>query len=337
MEINVGWVLTVLRDRGFPLPDRELLRTALGGIDENAKTLLSDALAAVQRGTDEDAQMEKVVVLGRCLSVKVKAELTTRGIDSRPSTLLLWALNVADWSAMYQKFLNGDAEIVEQVRLALGPIQSEVPDLTMANELDRAVERVEVVTPTKETNHVKKGEKAGQLLGSFADESDGGAGKTNMRSTGNHHVYGKSAAITVEIDVARADENTDRKYTLRFEGAKAKSPGVYVWEDKVIFQLTRRELHQAAAVMLGISPGAQFKSHGDGKDKWFEIEVQAGGVFMKVGQGTHVIAVPVGKEDLFEVALLATRAIFLNDPDIEQGVLMDVLRLTARVVGRESH
>ncbi len=328
--------MTVLRGRGFPPPDLDLLRDALGVVDDNIGEAISKAITNIEHGGGTDAEFETASLLGRCLNTKIKLGLMTAGINFSAGGVLQHCFLHADGFSKIKKAVNGDElSITEMVQL-FGRIGSEPQEefVDSLHDLEPPPEATAHAMPELGAKKKVKSEVKDPRLGSYIQPSELAAPQQTAVPSGNmnHHVYGKSGALTFEIDIARAAEGKSRQYTLRIEGARAKEPGVYLWSEKVIFQLTRKELHQAAAVFLGLSENAKFNAHGDSNEKWCELAVQSSGVYVKVGLATRVVAVPIGKEDLYEVALLAARALFLNDPDLDQGVVMDLLRLTSRVV-----
>lgn len=121
----------------------------------------------------------------------------------------------------------------------------------------------------------------------------------------NFHVYGAKAALCFEADMTRANLPT-----IAIDGAPSVAPRSYNWNSKIRIQLTRQELPEVAAVLIGARPKCSFKSHGSQKDKGFEIERQDGGkVFVKVfgGNGQGACAVPVMPNDVFYVTSLVLR------------------------------
>jgi hypothetical protein len=96
-------------------------------------------------------------------------------------------------------------------------------------------------------------------------------------------------------------------------------------------QLTAGELHQAAAVVLGMADRFVASHHGDQRDKGLEIRREKGGVMVRLTRTGQAIAVGVGQDHLYKVALVFMRALTMNDPDVDPRVLLDTLRLTAAV------
>lgn len=323
-EINAGWVLTVLRARGFPLPDLDLLRQALYELDADVIRSIKAALNSIESGGGTTEEFDVASGLGRCLNIGIKNGMVGAGLSFQPGQVLQYCLLRPDGIGQIKKAINADAEAMATLVERFGRPLPETKTARAVDPVPGLVEDdlVDEPAPPRKTKIQKKEED--KRLGSFMPLASDCVGNTN------HHVYGKSGALTFEIDIARAQEGERRQYTVRIEAARANASGAFVWSEKVIFQLTRKELHQAAAVFLGLSPAARFVGHGDGNEKWCELVSQSGGVFVKVGVVRSVVAVPIGKEDLYEVAMLTLRALVLNDPDMGQGVILDVLRLTSR-------
>lgn len=338
--ITVGWVLTVCRSRGLPLPNHDLLRVALCEINDSTREILEAALISLERGGGSNQEMELAAIPGRCLNDRLKGEMANIGLKLEPGLLLQWCLTDENGIGKVRRAVAGSAEHIDELRLKMG--QGILVDAVSTNldVVDEPADDKDLQSPVliaeprfdEIARPVPSVEKRHQM-GSFVNEARGS--ESLMLGNRKHHVYGKQGGLTFEIDIARAHEGTARQYTLRIEGAKAKGEG-YLWTEKIIFQLTRRELHQAAACFLGLSEGFEFKGHGEGQEKWLKAAVQNGNLFIKVGMDRTAVAVPVGKDDLYEVGLLACRALFLNDPDLNQTIILDILRLTARVISRGS-
>lgn len=131
------------------------------------------------------------------------------------------------------------------------------------------------------------------------------------------HVYGKSAALKIELSQLRASEDDPAlpQYTLQLEGATSAA-GRYDWRRKIVFQLTRRELPLLAAFLLGnAGPGLSFGNHGPGNDKQLDIEDQGRHCFVRLKATGHpLVTVPVTPPDLFAWGELALVALHLNRP-----------------------
>lgn len=310
--LTAGWALTVLRDRGLPLPDHGLLASALATLMQPTKDELAQTLLLTQRGSSSQEILERAATIGRSLCARTLSDLTGVGITTHPATLLGWSLSTPQWQETIRSAIDGHESSVAALRRALPPPPdagvAEASDDSPASPTQYAVEHSALRAP---------------------NDKHGDEGRAERKGLGSHRVYGSTGALTIEVDIARGAQGSARQYTLRFEAASSRAKGVYGWEEKIIVQLTRRELHQAAAVLLGLTRVCVFKGHGVEKDKRLELKLQPGGVFVRIGQGRRVIPVPIGVDDLYEVALLAVRALSMNDPDLERGVLLDILRLTA--------
>lgn len=183
-------------------------------------------------------------------------------------------------------------------------------------------------------------------LGAFADPHEGPG--RDVRPGGGldvHKVLGTSGKIHVEMDIASGAQDERRRFTVRIEAANRpkfkgdesaasrRSMEAREWQRKIIFQLTIQELHEALATLLGARESCSFRSHGKDNDKRCEIRTQPGGVVVAVSQGSRSIAVPVDGVNLYPLTVILCRALFMNDADIDQKVLLDLVRLTAKSHG----
>ncbi len=118
------------------------------------------------------------------------------------------------------------------------------------------------------------------------------------------HIYGGKAALTVE-----PGENRNGKPVVFIDAAPAIGERQYDWEQKIRLMLTPAEVVTALAVTLGYLPSCEFKNHGEDSDKWFVIENQKKNLFIKIGQGKTLRAVPVAAFDAFRFgAILSAQA-----------------------------
>jgi hypothetical protein len=142
-----------------------------------------------------------------------------------------------------------------------------------------------------------------------------------------HHVYGIKAALTIEMDELRAKpDNGGGGQTVTLEAAVATSPRVYDWSHKIAFQIMRREIPLLACALLGmLDKPLELGNHGQEANKFVEIEDQGERLFVRVKQGTRLIAVPVGPADVHAWLELVMRAMALNAPGVGDGVQLAAL------------
>ncbi len=129
--------------------------------------------------------------------------------------------------------------------------------------------------------------------------------------------YGKRFAMCAEIAYTAGDIPT-----IKVEMAPA-IPGkdrAYSWSEKLIFQLTRKELLVMTAVLLGMADSCRFDNHGVSKVKWLQVAMQDRGVlYLSMGdKGIKPMGVPVSepdvKADLYVLAVTAIQqAYHVND------------------------
>ena len=117
------------------------------------------------------------------------------------------------------------------------------------------------------------------------------------------HVYGGKAALCFGADQTRRG-----LHTVYLDAAPAVGEREYDWTQRIRIQLTRIELPEVAAVLLGYLPKCEFGNHGAERTKGFSIEAQQGKFFVKVWEkGNSVRAVPMILEDAFYVSGLLLR------------------------------
>ena len=108
-------------------------------------------------------------------------------------------------------------------------------------------------------------------------------------------VYGGHAAAVFEATL-----HSTGKPTLNIEVAP-KRESSFVWDLKLVFQLTPTELPSFAAVVLGYTPHLNIKREAKG----IEFKRQPQGLFVSASQPGARYALPVSAGDLFWVADLA--------------------------------
>lgn len=137
------------------------------------------------------------------------------------------------------------------------------------------------------------------------------------------HVYGKSAALKVELD--RLGPKAGGSYTLQIEGAR-KHDGAFDWQRKIQFQLTRQELPRMACFLLGYGGSEiEFGNQGPSHDKALFVQDQGRHLFVKL-RHTLVIPVPVEPFDVYAWGELCLLALHLNRPQVPPEAQLAMLR-----------
>jgi hypothetical protein len=149
----------------------------------------------------------------------------------------------------------------------------------------------------------------------------------------SHHVYGSRAALCIEpaeIEPVGADQRDPVYHSLAIEVAAAKAEGrSYLWDDKIVFRLTKREFPLFIAVLMGFLDSLKFGNHGPDNDKSLEVADQGGHLFIKLRQGVRLIAIQVGAEEVFSLTTLALNTIARNTPDLDSHTILEVIQRVA--------
>jgi hypothetical protein len=155
----------------------------------------------------------------------------------------------------------------------------------------------------------------------------------------SHHVYAAKAALTVEPTTIQAVEAAREApvHTLMIEMAEATRKNAYDWERKISFRLTKRELPLFTAWLFGWCPHAEFAGHGSANNKVLLLEDQGANLFIRLKQGRRLLAMPIGGEELADIAALAVKAMQGNAPHLESQTVLQIAKrcgaLYARAVG----
>lgn len=186
------------------------------------------------------------------------------------------------------------------------------------------------------THAVVRGEDGPATLAAFA----------NPRRLNQHRAFGGRAAVQLEADLTRLNEKKETTYnTVALDFASGENRN-YDWSNKLRIQLTRGELPEVLAVFLGILPSCKFSSHGEGKDKGFELaaartyekatgnETGRPNFKLKGFAKGRAHAIQVTLEDAFLFTSILTRQLLCDHPGY--GV-QDLYAMLRAVYGRLGH
>lgn len=130
------------------------------------------------------------------------------------------------------------------------------------------------------------------------------------------HVYGKSAALTIE-----ACENSKNDFfTVMFEIAPSDN-GTADWTKKIAVQPTSQELPSILAVFLGYAVTARIKRD----QKWLEVTAQGDRVFFKGGY-QKPYALPIAAGDRVGCCALLLQEYSRNYPDLQPALIIASLQ-----------
>lgn len=138
------------------------------------------------------------------------------------------------------------------------------------------------------------------------------------------HAYGAKAALAWELDETRGGQKT-----VSIEAAAAVGPQQYAWDDKIIFQLTVRQLPLVLATVMRWRQLTEFKRHGDHMDKELLLRVDGHKVVVFLAQAKQARAVAIDALDLLAVASLCMKALHANHPHLSQDALLTMVRAVA--------
>lgn len=284
----------------------------------------------VERGAEQPDDFHAVAAIGHATSDDVSEKLRSFGAGRAALVdVYSWLVQHENGMRRLIKASSGDLEEQAAIRDALNV------ERTQGREED-----VDVADPPEDAS-VPAAVKSGSSGGSRRESGWGGEDRARSyardepavkaAAAAKHHVYVKSGGLTFEIDKLRRPEE-GRLFTVRVEGAQGKEGKSYDWLNKVTVQLTAEELHQAAAVVLGMSESMTATHHGDARDKRLELRREKGHILVRLTKTGLAVTVPVDSDHLYKVALVFVRALTLNDPDVDSRLLLDTLRLTSAVV-----
>lgn len=150
--------------------------------------------------------------------------------------------------------------------------------------------------------------------------------------------YGKSSALNF------CPDKTEQGFiTVRIEGADLKDANSkkFDWENKLILQVTKAEILDLAAVMLGYKGKCTYSNHGQNsmvtgqakQSKGFEAEIQGLNVFFKVfGGGKRTKAVPIPLIDAMQVGHMIINLYADNHRGLGCEVVLETLKQYVAIV-----
>ena len=151
-----------------------------------------------------------------------------------------------------------------------------------------------------------------------------------------HHIYGQSAALTIELDELRATPDSGvARQTVMIEAAKAIGPMQFNWKQKIAFQCMQRELPLIACALLGkLKAPLALENHGTESNKSIVLTNQAQKIFVKVRQGSRELSVPVTAPDVHAWLQLVMRALSANTPEVGETMQLALLDRVADMLNQ---
>jgi len=144
-------------------------------------------------------------------------------------------------------------------------------------------------------------------------------------------LFGKAAAHTLEISAHRRGGDFMGVHVVSIDSAPALGSGAgYVWERKLVIQLTPEEMPAVIATLMGLTPSVRFGHHGANRDKFVEVRRQESGLVIVTGENALSYAVPVPAATACYVLDLFCRAMAMAAPGRSAA---DVIMLVKSVHG----
>lgn len=143
------------------------------------------------------------------------------------------------------------------------------------------------------------------------------------------HVYAGKAALCFEADETRGNpaRGVPGVPTVALDAAPALGEREYDWKNrKIRIQMTRLELPQVLAVLIGASQQCEFKNHGPENNKGFSIENQGDKFFVRVFGPGEVRAVPMPFELAYAVTELVVRQMQMGTPWLSGDGIVNLVR-----------
>lgn len=133
---------------------------------------------------------------------------------------------------------------------------------------------------------------------------------SDASSRGGMHIYGGRGALAFEPCKSRAG-----RLALSVDAAVSTGVRQYNWRQKIVVQLTEKEMLLLYAVLRGYLTHFEATAHGEANDKSFRIENQGHKFFVKVAQkGRPMVALPVEPPDAAMLTLAVGNALVKSQP-----------------------
>ena len=167
--------------------------------------------------------------------------------------------------------------------------------------LDDRARQVGTLASEKEPNASEAIERSCSLISPTPSEAS---------SRGGMHIYGGRGALAFEPCKSRAG-----KLALSVDAAVSTGVRQYNWQQKIVVQLTEKEMLLLYAVLRGYLTHFEATAHGEANDKSFRIENQGHKFFVKVSQkGRPMVALPVEPPDAAMLTLAVGNALVKSQP-----------------------
>lgn len=128
-------------------------------------------------------------------------------------------------------------------------------------------------------------------------------------------------ACTVQRVATRADNGN----SLNLELAPVSDSNAR-WGEKLIVQVSSTELPRFCACVLRITPGIEFKYHGESRNKSYSLQWQSGGV-LRIDLSTQGkrLFIPLTGDEVFWLAEMALDQLHKNTQSMTKTDLMNLL------------
>jgi len=366
--------LQVCAARGTPAPDGAQLAGFLVALAGPERLALHNALALAARGREPPGGLALISWAAGCTRPALLGRLEHQGLAFTGAALFACGLALAKqgWDmperlaqlagcpedvAALRNWLAGASAAAPEVSQALRhePSASRPPDAAIldapwvdeghdgAGAACRGEERDEGLQG-RQARHWEgppEGHALPELPTRFARQAPGApAGPASAKAAPPSgrlrlRLFGQSAAHTLEVTSHRRGGDFLGAHVVSIDSAPALGAGAgYDWARKLTLQLTPEEMPAVLAVLMGLAPAVRFGHHGAGRDKFFEVRRQQGGLVIVTGQHPLSYAVPVPTATGYYVLALFCRAMAMGGvPGTPALSVSDVLALARSAHG----
>lgn len=259
-----------------------------------------------------------------CCSDRLGEQLERHGIRAQRRTIMRAVKQTQELAAALRRMLAGKAteEDLDLARAAIARAGSEPaaahdghrdqspPEVQSDSAAAPGPESTQPPSPAHQRDQPRQGPKA------TSAPTRGAAGPMPEPSppAGQQregiHIYGGKGALAIEPCMSRSGN-----LALTVDAAQACGVRQYDWRNKIIIQLTEKEMLLLFAVLRGFLSRFEATAHGQANDKSFSIENQQSKFYVKVVQkGRPMVTLPVEPGDAALLVMMLGEAIVQYKP-----------------------
>lgn len=326
-----GFVWQTMRDRGLSAT-RPNIEEALTELEPSQVDAIHEAATALAKGSDQRDVWLQLEALKVVSTAQLRQLLRSHQVYWRADKLFELAKDPALGPTFHQHRADlmrstsaTSSEAVTALRELCGSLAEDAEQPASASQPDAAsnTSAPNANAPGSSDSHIRSSPSEPGSSKTHSKHNVKPTSKEGRRTPRQVKIYGKAAAITVEI----AELSTEPPVSVvMVEGANAGGDGSYRWSEKLVFQVGVREMPSLLAVLLRWQQAQEFRFHGQARDKSLLMEEQDHGLYVELRATSVRLGVPVHETDRYAFALLVVDAMARNEPSLGPSEILSVAR-----------